>query len=60
MVLLCFLHLFFFAFWMQFWIIFASLGAFVVYDCVVEFYAAFSDKFMVSGCILPSDGFASA
>ena len=50
----------FFAFWMQFWIVFASSGAFVVYDCAVAFDAMFVDELVVAGCIVLSDGFASA
>ena len=50
----------FFAFWMQFWIVFATLGAFVLYDCVVAFCAIFIDKLAVVGCFVLSDGFISA
>ena len=45
---------------MSFWIVFASSGAFVVYDHAVEFFAMFVDELVVAGCILPSDGFAGA
>ena len=39
---------------------FAISGAFVVYDHAVAFCAIFVDDFVVSGCIVLSDGFASA
>ena len=45
---------------MQIWIFFASSGACAVYDCVVEFCAMFIDELAFAGCIVPSDGFASA
>ena len=45
---------------MSFWIVFASSGAFVVYDHGVEFFAMFVDELLVASCILPSDGFAGA
>ena len=31
-----------------------------MYDHAVEFYTAFVDELAVAGCIVPSDGFASA
>ena len=45
---------------MQFWIGFASSGALIVYDCVVEFCAVFVNELVVAGCIVLSGGFASA
>ena len=44
----------------NFEIIFASSGAFVVYDHAVAFCAMFVDELVVAGYIVPSDGFASA
>ena len=31
-----------------------------MYDCVVAFYAVFVNELAVVGCIVPSDGLASA
>ena len=58
-VLLCFLHLFF-CILNVILILFASSGGFVIYDCVVAFYAVFVNELAVADCIVPSDGVASA
>ena len=31
-----------------------------MYDCAVAFYAVFVNNLVVAGCIVPSDGLASA
>ena len=36
---------------------FLYLGAFIVYNCAVEFRAVFINELVVAGCIVPSDGF---
>ena len=54
------LFAFFFHFECSFGVFFTSLVIFIVYNHAVTFGAVFFDDFAVAGCIVPSDGFASA
>ena len=45
---------------MEFWIVFASSGGFIVYSYVVAFYTVFVNDLAFAGCVVSSDGFPSA